>query len=212
MNNATHHTRGQRIAVVGGGVAGIVAAYFLQQHHDVTLFEQNDYLGGHTHTIEITDGPDAGAAVDTGFIVLNDATYPLFQKFLAHLGVETRVSDMSFGFQCRKTGLVYAGTDLNGLFAQRRNLVNPKFLSFILEIAPDLGPDRLGGGQDLGNRSQIINSFGIHLRTVSVFQLPVRPLKNYFSILYHQYICSGSSLDFDGSIDDRVDLIQGFAV
>ena len=135
MNNATRHPRGQRIAVVGGGVAGIVAAYLLQQHHDVTLFEQNDYLGGHTHTIEITDGPDAGAAVDTGFIVLNDATYPLFQKFLAHLGVETRVSDMSFGFQCRKTGLVYAGTDLNGLFAQRRNLVNPKFLSFILEIA-----------------------------------------------------------------------------
>jgi len=135
MNNATRHTRGQRIAVVGGGVAGIVAAYLLQQHHQVTLFEENDYLGGHTHTIEITDGADAGTAVDTGFIVLNDATYPLFQKFLAHLGVETRVSDMSFGFQCHQTGLVYAGTDVNGLFAQRRNLVNPKFLRFILEIA-----------------------------------------------------------------------------
>lgn len=135
MNNAAHHAGGQKIAVVGGGVAGIVAAYLLQQHHQVTLFEQNDYLGGHTHTIEITDGPDAGTAVDTGFIVLNDATYPLLQKFLAHLDVETRVSEMSFGFQCRKTGLVYAGTDLNGLFAQRRNLVNPKFLGFILEIA-----------------------------------------------------------------------------
>jgi predicted NAD/FAD-binding protein len=135
MNNAAHHACGQKIAVVGGGVAGIVAAYLLQQHHQVTLFEQNDYLGGHTHTIEITDGADAGTAVDTGFIVLNDATYPLLQKFLAHLGVETRVSEMSFGFQCRKTGLVYAGTDVNGLFAQRRNLVNPKFLRFILEIA-----------------------------------------------------------------------------
>lgn len=125
---------GQKIAVVGGGVAGIVAAYLLQKHHEVTLFEQNDYLGGHTHTIEITEGPDAGTAVDTGFIVLNDATYPLFQKFLRHLGVETRISDMSFGFNCRQTGLVYAGTDLNGLFAQRRNVINPKFLGFLREI------------------------------------------------------------------------------
>lgn len=135
MDNGRGLSGRQNIAVIGGGVAGIVAAYLLQQHHDVTLFEQNDYLGGHTHTIEIPDGPDAGTAVDTGFIVLNDATYPLFQKFLAQLDVETRVSDMSFGFQCRKTGLVYAGTDLNGLFAQRRNLANPKFLRFILEIA-----------------------------------------------------------------------------
>ena len=130
-----HSFAGQNVAVVGGGVAGIVAAFLLQQRHKVSLFEQNDYLGGHTHTIEIPDGPDRGTPVDTGFIVLNDATYPLFQKFLGQLGVETRVSDMSFGFQCHKTGLVYAGTDLNGLFAQRRNLINPTFLNFLLEIA-----------------------------------------------------------------------------
>lgn len=124
----------QKIAVIGGGVAGIVSAYLLQQRHDVTLFEQNDYLGGHTHTIEIRNGPDAGVAVDTGFIVLNDATYPLFKKFLAQLGVETRISEMSFGFQCHQTGLVYAGTNLNGLFAQRRNLVSPAFFKFLMEI------------------------------------------------------------------------------
>lgn len=135
MNDALNiPPRGQRIAVIGGGVAGIVAAHLLQQRHDVTLFEQNDYLGGHTHTIEIKRGPDAGLAVDTGFIVLNDATYPLFRRFLARLGVEARVSEMSFGFQCQRTGLVYAGTDLNGLFAQRRNLVNPAFYRFLLEI------------------------------------------------------------------------------
>lgn len=127
--------RGRKIAVIGGGVAGIVSAYLLQQRHEITLFEQNDYLGGHTHTIEINDGPDAGLAVDTGFIVLNDATYPLFQKFLARVGVHSRVSDMSFGFQCRQTGLVYAGTDLNGLFAQRRNLVRPRFWRLLMEIA-----------------------------------------------------------------------------
>lgn len=124
----------KRIAVVGGGVAGIVSACLLQQKHRVTLLEQNDYLGGHTNTIEIKDGPDAGLAVDTGFIVLNDATYPLFKRFLAHLGVETRDAEMSFGFQCRQSGLVYAGNDLNGLFAQRRNLLSPGFLRFLLEI------------------------------------------------------------------------------
>lgn len=127
-------TQGQKIAVIGGGVAGIVTAHLLQKQHEVSLFEQNDYLGGHTHTIEITDGPDAGLAVDTGFIVLNDATYPLFRKFIAQLGVEARVSEMSFGFQCHRTGLVYAGTDLNGLFAQRRNLFSPSFYGFLLEI------------------------------------------------------------------------------
>ncbi len=127
-------TQGQKIAVIGGGVAGIVAAHLLQKQHEVTLFEKNDYLGGHTHTIEITDGPDAGLAVDTGFIVLNDATYPLFRKFLGQLGVEARVSEMSFGFQNHQTGLVYAGTDFNGLFAQRSNLFSPSFYRFLLEI------------------------------------------------------------------------------
>jgi predicted NAD/FAD-binding protein len=128
------HDQGQKIAVIGGGVAGIVAAFLLQQRHDVSLFEQHDYLGGHTHTIEIKDGPDAGLAVDTGFIVLNEATYPLFKKFLSRLGVTTRGSEMSFGFQCLQSGLVYAGTDLNGLFAQRRNLFNPNFFRFLFEI------------------------------------------------------------------------------
>jgi predicted NAD/FAD-binding protein len=126
--------KNMKIAVIGGGVAGIVTAYLLQQQHQVTLFEQNDYLGGHTNTIEISDGPDAGLAVDTGFIVLNDATYPLLQKFLARLGVATRAAEMSFGFACLQSGLVYAGNDLNGLFAQRRNLVNPGFYRFLWEI------------------------------------------------------------------------------
>lgn len=125
----------QQIAVIGGGVAGIVSAYLLQQHHRVTLLERNAYLGGHTNTIVIPDGPDAGLAVDTGFIVLNDRTYPLFQTFLARLGVATRKAEMSFGFQCRQTGLVYAGTSLGGLFAQRRNLVSPGFYRLLREIA-----------------------------------------------------------------------------
>ncbi|MGW8313173.1 MAG: NAD(P)/FAD-dependent oxidoreductase [Desulfuromonadales bacterium] len=122
------------IAVIGGGVAGIVSAYLLQQKHRVSLFEQNDYIGGHTNTVEIKDGPDSGLAIDTGFIVLNDRTYPLFQRFLKCLDVPTRNSEMSFGYQCRQTGLVYAGNNLNGLFTQRRNLFSPTFYRFLLEI------------------------------------------------------------------------------
>ena len=122
------------VAVIGGGVAGIVAAHLLQKTHRVTLFEQGDYLGGHTHTIAIPDGPDVGTPVDTGFIVFNEATYPHFISFLAELGVPSRLTEMSFGFHCLETGFVYAGNNLNGLFAQRINLLRPQFYRFLFEI------------------------------------------------------------------------------
>jgi predicted NAD/FAD-binding protein len=123
-----------RIAVVGGGVAGIVSAYLLQEKYDVTLFEKNDYVGGHTHTITIDQGPDSGIGVDTGFIVLNNRTYPHFTRFLNRLGVPIRSSDMSFSFNCEKTGLCYAGNNLNGLFAQRRNIFKLSFHKMFYEI------------------------------------------------------------------------------
>lgn len=122
------------VAVIGGGVAGIAAAHLLQKTHRVTLFEQGDYLGGHTHTITIPDGPDAGTPVDTGFIVFNEATYPHFIGFLAELGVKSRRTEMSFGFHCLETDFVYAGNTLNGVFAQRTNLLKPQFYLFLLEI------------------------------------------------------------------------------
>ena len=123
-----------RIAVVGGGVAGIGAAHLLQRRHEVSLFEKNDYVGGHTHTIVIDHGPDKGTPVDTGFIVLNDRTYPLLMRFLAGLQVPIRKSDMSFSYTCRRTGLQYASRNLNTLFAQRRNLLRPPFWRFLIEI------------------------------------------------------------------------------
>ena len=134
MNQTDNKTPRKQVAVIGGGVAGIVAAHLLQKTHDVILLEQGDYLGGHTHTIPIPDGPDAGTPVDTGFIVFNEATYPHFIQFLEELKVPSRRTEMSFGFQCLQTGLVYAGNDLNGLFAQRSNLFNPQFYRFLLEI------------------------------------------------------------------------------
>ncbi len=122
------------VAVIGGGVAGIVAAHLLQKTHRVTLFEQGEYLGGHTHTIVIADGPDAGTPVDTGFIVFNEATYPHFIGFLGELGVASRQTEMSFAFHCLETGFIYAGNDLNGLFAQRANILRPQFYRFLFEI------------------------------------------------------------------------------
>ncbi len=128
------HSNELDIAVVGAGVAGITAAFLLQPHHRVTLYEKNPYLGGHTHTIIIPAGPDAGTPVDTGFIVLNDRTYPLFNRLLQKLAVEIRPSDMSFSYLSEGSGLHYASHSLNGLFAQRRNLGNPGHLYMLLEI------------------------------------------------------------------------------
>ena len=79
-------TSGKNIAVVGSGVAGIVSAYLLQKNHQVTLFEKNDYVGGHTHTVVLKNGPDAGTPVDTGFIVHNDRTYPNLSDLSVSLG------------------------------------------------------------------------------------------------------------------------------
>jgi predicted NAD/FAD-binding protein len=124
------------VAVVGGGVAGIVSAHELAKAGwDAVLFERNAYVGGHTSTVTIPSGHDEGLPVDTGFIVMNERTYPNFHRFLAELGVKWRWSDMSFGYHDANTGLQYAGTDLSGLFAQRRNLLRPRFLGMLRQFA-----------------------------------------------------------------------------
>jgi predicted NAD/FAD-binding protein len=124
----------EEIAIIGGGVAGIVTAWLLSRHHNVTLLEKNDYLGGHTHTIELKTGPDAGCCVDTGFIVYNERTYPSFIKFISDLGVEGRDSEMSFSYWDEEQQFGYAGTSLNGLFAQRKNIFRPAFWRMLMEI------------------------------------------------------------------------------
>ncbi len=126
--------RNLRVAVVGGGVAGITAAYLLQNSHQVSLFEKNGYVGGHTRTVVIPDGPDAGMPVDTGFIVLNDRTYPVLNRFLRRLGVAIRKSDMSFSYYCERSGFQYASRNLDSLFAQRPRLADPLHWCLLLEI------------------------------------------------------------------------------
>lgn len=124
----------ERIAVIGAGVAGVAASHLLQGRYDVTLFERNDYVGGHTNTIVIEGGADAWLAVDTGFIVLNQRTYPLFNRLLLEWGVSLRDSDMSFGFYDESTGFQYAGTGVGGLFAQPMNALSPSFLKMLWDI------------------------------------------------------------------------------
>ena len=123
-----------RIAVIGGGVAGITAAHCLSRRHRVTLLERENRLGGHTYTVTVPDGPDAGLPVDMGFIVHNDRTYPLLNRLLDQLGVERADTDMSFSYYNSMDGFVYAGTGLNGLFAKRSNLINPSFWNMLLDI------------------------------------------------------------------------------
>lgn len=123
-----------KIAIIGTGISGLTAAYRLQQQgHAIDVYEANDYVGGHTHTLDIPlSGRDY--AVDTGFIVFNDRTYPHFAALLAELGVATRPTTMSFSVRCDRTGLEYNGNNLNTLFAQRRNLLRPAFYRMLLDI------------------------------------------------------------------------------
>jgi len=122
-----------KIAVVGSGVAGLTAAWRLDAEHDVTLFEAGDHVGGHTATVDV-EWEGGTYAVDTGFIVFNDWTYPNFIALLDELDVPWQFSNMSFSLSCERSGLEYNGTSLNSLFAQRRNIVNPSFLRMIADI------------------------------------------------------------------------------
>ena len=129
----SNQTGKQKIAVIGSGIAGLSAAHVLSREHEVSLFEANDYLGGHTHTQDVELGGKT-YPVNTGFIVYNDWTYPNFIKLMDQLGVESEASDMSFSVRCENTGLEYNGTSLNSLFAQRLNIIRPKFLFMVKDI------------------------------------------------------------------------------
>ena len=123
-----------RIAVVGAGVSGLVAADLLQRRHEVTLFEAEPRPGGHTHTCEVDD-PAGRLAVDTGFIVFNERNYPLFTRLLAELGIESQPTDMTFSVRDDRSGLEWTGSDsLNQVFGQRRNLLRPAFWRMLADI------------------------------------------------------------------------------
>jgi len=146
----------QKIAIIGSGISGLTCGYLLSKQHDITLFEANDYLGGHTNTEDIEL---AGKIypVNTGFIVFNDWTYPNFIELMKQLGVASENSDMSFSVRDENSGLEYNGTDLNSLFSQRMNAFRPSFIRMILDIlkfnkqtVSALHSDEINDGQTLG--------------------------------------------------------------
>ncbi len=122
-----------KIAIIGTGISGLSAAYLLHRKHDITVFESSDRVGGHTATMDISVAGNR-YAVDTGFIVYNDWTYPNFIRLMAELGVDNQPTDMSFSVSCDVTGLEYGGSNLNTLFAQRRNLLRPGYWNMLRDI------------------------------------------------------------------------------
>lgn len=122
-----------KIAIIGSGISGLTCGYYLQHEHDVTLFEANNYVGGHTNTLDISHEGEQ-QAIDTGFIVFNDRTYPNFQRLLDGLSVAYQPTEMSFSVRNDNLGLEYNGHNLNTLFAQRRNLWKPAFWRLLKDI------------------------------------------------------------------------------
>ena len=122
-----------KIAIIGSGIAGLTCAWRLAGHHQVTLFETASTPGGHTATVDVAT-PQGNFAIDSGFIVYNDRTYPRFMGLLSELGIQGQKTQMSFSVHNPQSGLEYSGHTLTSLFAQRRNLLNPAFWGMLQEI------------------------------------------------------------------------------
>lgn len=146
-----------KIAIIGSGIAGLTSAYLLNRRHDITVFEASDWIGGHTHTVDV-EVKGQRYAVDTGFIVFNDWTYPNFIRLLSQLGVGFKDTEMSFSVSDPLSGVEYNGHNLNTLFAQRSNLVSPKFIGMVRDILRfnrealnDLNNQRIDADMTLGD-------------------------------------------------------------
>ena len=123
----------EKLAIIGTGIAGMASAHLLQKKYDITVFEKNDYIGGHTNTISI-DEDETQVNVDTGFMVFNHVTYPNLTQLFKELNVSTQKTDMSFSVQHLPSGLEYCGSGLNGLFAQRKNIFSVRHINMLAQI------------------------------------------------------------------------------
>jgi predicted NAD/FAD-binding protein len=149
--------KNRHIAVIGSGISGAICAWLLREHATVDLLECDSRFGGHTHTVLVEEpGRETGpVAIDTGFMVFNEPNYPLFSALLRHLDVPVYATDMSFSASFGNGTLEYAGSDLNTLFGQRRNLVSPRFWAMLLDIlrfnraAQRIRPGDIDSGQAL---------------------------------------------------------------
>ena len=124
-----------RIAIIGSGISGLGCAHFLHPHHDVTVFESDDHIGGHANTVEATESKSGRTVpVDTGFMVFNHETYPHLCRLFEQFKVPTKKTSMSFSVRDDESGLEWSGTSLNHLFAQRKNLFSPRFIKMLLAV------------------------------------------------------------------------------
>ncbi|WP_061242079.1 NAD(P)/FAD-dependent oxidoreductase [Ectopseudomonas composti] len=165
-----------KIAIVGSGIAGLTCAYLLNRQHDIQVFEASDWIGGHTHTVDV-EVEGRSYAVDTGFIVFNDWTYPNFIRLLEQVGVAFKPTEMSFSVSDPATGVEYNGHDLNTLFAQRSNLLSPAFWGMLRDILrfnrqsqDDLANNRIGADTTLG---QYLDSNGYGRRFIEHYIVPM---------------------------------------
>jgi predicted NAD/FAD-binding protein len=122
-----------KVAIIGAGISGLTCAWLLHPHHDITLYESESVVGGHSNTVEF-DSEGKTYRIDTGFIVYNDRNYPNFTKLLNRLAIRGVPTEMSFAVRCDRTGIEYSGSGLAGVFAQKRNLLRPSFLRMVADI------------------------------------------------------------------------------
>ena len=179
------------IAVVGSGVSGLSCAWLLSQGHDVTLYESAPRLGGHANTVDVAQKSGADVAVDTGFIVYNEATYPNFTALMSHLDVATKGTEMSFAVSLDEGRLEYAGTSLSGLFAQRRNLLSPRFWSMLSDLrrfyaqatrdagSPAIAGQSLGDYLDAGRYGEAFREDHLLPMAAAIWSAPCNEMLSY---------------------------------
>lgn len=146
------------IAVIGSGISGLTCAHLLHQRHNITVFEANDYIGGHTATKDVKVNGET-QAIDTGFIVFNDWTYPNFIKLIDKLGVKYQATEMSFSVKNTQLNLEYNGNTINSLFAQRRNIFRPRFWRIVLDILKFNKLCKQGAAQNIDYGNQTLYQF-----------------------------------------------------
>ena len=198
-----------RIAVIGSGISGLAAAYYLSRKHEVFLFERDERIGGHTHTVtvESSHGP---LPVDTGFIVHNDRTYPNLIRLLAELGVQRVNSDMSFAVSCRRTGYEYSSRGLRGYFAQKRNVLKPGAYVLFGEIKrfnriaprlldrPDAARVKLGDFLDEYEFTQFFREFYLFPMASAIWSCSQNALKEFPAAMLARFFHNHGMLTING--------------
>ena len=148
----------KKIAIIGTGISGLTCGHLLHQKYDITLFEANNYIGGHTATKDV-EVNDRQYAIDTGFIVFNDWTYPNFIKLMEKIGVQSQATEMSFSVKNISQNLEYNGNTLNSLFAQRRNLLRPRFWRIVRDILKFNKICKKGAADNIDYGRQTLHSY-----------------------------------------------------